>query len=101
MVTEVWDLRFIARRLHDLFSLRLIAWVLGKESISLAQEFSRYRKEPLPSNITILSVDKMWHATLQDNPFSPKEEYEMLQKYHMANKEEIEKVVAKNTPAYG
>ena len=43
----------------------------------------------------------MWHATLQDNPFSPKEEYEMLQKYHMANKEEIEKVVAKNTPVYG
>ena len=81
--------------------MELIAWVLGIESISLAQEFSRYRNERLPSNITILSVDKNGHATLRDKPLSPKKEYEMLEKYYIANKEKIEKVLAKKTPAYG
>jgi hypothetical protein len=80
--------------------MELIAWVLGKESISLEQEFSRYRKERLPSNITTISVDKTGHATLRDKPFSPSKEYEMLGKYYEANKEKIQKVLASKTPSY-
>jgi hypothetical protein len=66
----------------------------------LEQEFSRYRKERLPSNITIISVDRTAHSTLRDEPFSPEKEYEMLEKYYKANKEKIEKVLASKTPAY-
>jgi hypothetical protein len=80
--------------------MELIAWVLGKESISLEQEFSRYRKEGLPSNITVMSVDRTGHARFRDKPFSPRKEYEMLEKYYTVNKEKIEKVLASKTPAY-
>jgi hypothetical protein len=94
-------LRIYFKKLTGRYQMRLIAWVLGMESISLTKEFSRYRKEFLASNITIISVDKNGHATLRDKLFSPKEEYEMLDKYYKANKEKIEKVLAKKTPAYG
>jgi len=94
-------LRIYFKKLTGRFQMELIAWVLGIESISLEQEFSRYRKDRLPSNITILSVDKTGHATLRDEPFSPKKEYEMLEKHYVANKEKIEKVLEKKTPVYG
>lgn len=93
-------LRIYFKKLTGRFQMELIAWILGIESDSLAQEFSRYQKERLPSNIAILSVDKKGKATLRDKPFSPKREYEMLEKYYMANKEKIEEKLEKRTPAY-
>jgi len=88
-------LRIYFKRLTGRFQMELIAWILGIESDSLAQEFSRYGKERLPSGITILSVDEKGKATLREKAFSPKEEYEMLEKYYMANKEKIEKRLGK------
>lgn len=93
-------LRIYFKKLTGRFQMELIAWILRIESDSLAQEFSRYRKERLPSSIAILSVDKKGKATLREKAFSPKEEYEMLEKYYMANKEKIEKILEKRTPAY-
>jgi len=89
-------LRIYFKKLTGRFHMELIAWILGIESDSLAQEFSRYRKEHLPSDITTFSVDKEGKATVRRHkPFSPKEEYEMLEQYYMANKEKIEKRLGK------
>jgi hypothetical protein len=94
-------LRVYFKKLTGRFQMELIAWTLGIESDSLAQEFSRYQKKRLPSNVAILFVDKNRKATLRDKPFLPKKEYELLEKYYMANKEKIEKILGKRTPAYG
>jgi len=94
-------LRIYFKKLTGRFQMELIAWILGIESDSLAQEFSRYRKEHLPSNISTFSVDKEGKATVRRHkPFSPEEEYEMLEKYYMANKEKIEKTLEKRTRVY-
>ena len=89
-------LRIYFKKLTGRFHMELIAWILGIESDSLAQEFSKYRKEHLPSDITTFSVDKEGKATVRRHkPFSPEEEYEMLEQYYMANKEKIEKRLGK------
>ena len=92
-------LRIYFKKLTGRFQMELIAWILGIESDSLAQEFSRYRKERLPCNISTFSLDKKGRATVRRHkPFSPKGEYEMLEKYYMANKEKIEKRLGKGIP---
>jgi hypothetical protein len=94
-------LRIYFKKLTRSFQMELIAWILGIESDSLAQEFSRYRKKRLPSDITILSIDKNGKATVRNEPFLPEKEYEMLEKYYMMKKEKIEKILEKRTPVYG
>ncbi len=93
-------LRIYFTELTTKLQMELIAWILGIESDSLAQEWSRRRDEVLPSEKGVISVDENGKSKMVTKPFSPEDEYKMLKGWYLVNKKRIAEAIRTGIPIY-